>query len=184
MTNVPRPVPAERPGKLLPASWVGRAVAIFEDQPETIVQLAAGGGQAALDVDDKFSGAQRSGWWAEPQRTQLPRLGVKIRQNPAAGEYRFLQFAWKKVDGQAICLDLCHDGLWGPAARSKFRYHAGPGPERAAASLLVDAALPTGWKLVTRDLFQDFGEFNLTGWGLGSIDGQYALFDRILLARD
>jgi len=43
--------------------------------------------------------------------------------------------------------------------------------------------LPTEWTLVTRDLFADCGDFTLNGLGLVSIDGQYALFDRILLGR-
>jgi hypothetical protein len=184
VTNVARPVRAERPGKVVPAGWVGKALAVFEDQPEVVAQLKEGVGQSALEFEDRFSGAMAIRVVGDRSAAAMPRLGVKIRQNPAAGEYRFLQFAWKKVEGQAICLELNHDGVWGPAVNAKFRYHAGPGPEPRGGSLLVDGALPARWTLVTRDLFQDFGEFTFSGLGLAMVDGQYALFDRILLARN
>ena len=48
---------AERPGKVLPVGWVGKALAIFEDQPEVVAQLKEGVGQSALEFEDKFSGA-------------------------------------------------------------------------------------------------------------------------------
>lgn len=109
---------------------------------------------------------------------------MKIREKPAAGEFRYLQFAWKKQGGQAICLQLNHDGQWGPVAGSpaKFRYHAGPGGECFGASLAVDSNLPVGFTLVTRDLFADFGEFTLNGIALSPVDGEFALFDHIYLA--
>ncbi len=185
-TNFPRPVPAERPGKLLPINWVGKALAIFEDQAEFLTEINAGAGNALLDSDDKFSGSAAVKIVGQRENARLPRLGttgVKIRQNPLPGEFRYLQFAWKKVDGQGICLQIGHDGAWGPAGNYKFRYHAGPGAECGGASLLIDSKLPTGWTLVTRDLFEDFGEFNFTGLAFSMIDGQYVLFDRILLGR-
>ena len=94
-----------------------------------------------------------------------------------------MQFAWKKQGGQAICLQLNHDGQWGPTGDkpAKFRYHAGSGGECYGASLALDANLPAGFTLVTRDLFADFGEFTLTGLALSPVDGEYALFDHIYL---
>jgi hypothetical protein len=183
-TNVPRPVPAEREGMLLPANWVGKALAIFEDQSEFLTSLKDGGGQMTLETGDKFSGSAAVKVLGERLSTSLPRLNVKIRQNPAAGEYRYLQFAWKKLEGQTICLQVCHDGQWGPAGNFKFRYHAGPGPEPFNGSLSVSPQLPSDWVLVTRDLFEDFGEFTMTGLALSMIDGQYAMFDHILLGRN
>ena len=183
VTNAARPLSAERPGKMLPLNWLGRALALFEDQPEFLVDLRDGGGAATLVSDDKFSGALALKLVGDRSSAQLPRLPVKIRQNPAAGEYRYLQFAWKKVEGQGICLQIAHDGAWGPAGNFKFRYYSGSVPEPFGGALLVDAQVPTEWKLVTRDLFEDFGEFNFTGLGLAMIDGKYALFDRILLGR-
>ena len=94
-----------------------------------------------------------------------------------------MRFAWKKQGGQTICLQLNHDGQWGPigANPAKFRYHAGPGGECFGASVTLDDKLPGGFTVVTRDLFADFGEFTLTGIALSPMDGEFALFDHIYL---
>ena len=112
----------------------------------------------------------------------LPGLNVKIRQKPGIGEYRYLQFAWRKQSGTA-CLQLAHDGKFGPtpANPAPFRYHAGGG-ECFGASLLVDRLAPNTFTLVTRDLFADFGEFTLTGISLVS-NGELSYFDHIYLGK-
>jgi hypothetical protein len=177
-TKPPSPVAQGGPAKPL---------AIFEDQPEIIANLTEGGGQATLVTDDKFSG--KAAVKVTPDQRYnpaLPGLGVKIREKPGADEFRYLTFAWKKKGGSQICFQLNHDGQWGPpdkAPNHKFRYHAGAGPECFGASMIVDQKLPDGWILVTRDLYNDFGEFTLTGIALSPIDGDYALFDHIYLAR-
>ncbi len=171
-------VPGEKPP-------VEKPLTIFEDQAEFVASLNEGGGQASLLSEEKFSGAASVKVTPDQRfNPALPGLGVKIREKPAAGEFRYLQFAWKKQGGQAICLQLNHDGQWGPVAGSpaKFRYHAGPGGECFGASLAVDSNLPVGFTLVTRDLFADFGEFTLNGIALSPVDGEFALFDHIYLA--
>jgi hypothetical protein len=163
-----------------------KALAVFEDQPEFVANLKDGGGTAALEAADKYSGTHSVKVTPDQRfNAQLPGLGVKIREKPGPGEYRYLRFAWKKRGGQAICLQLNHDGRWGPTdgKPAKFRYHAGPGPECYGASVGLDARLPADWVVVTRDLFADFGEFTLTGIALSPVDGEYALFDHIYLAR-
>jgi hypothetical protein len=162
------------------------ALAVFEDQADFVTRLDQGGGQATLHEAEKHSG--RASVKVTPDQRynpNLPGLGIKVRQHPGPGEFRYLRFAWKKQGGQAICLQLNHDGAWGPAPGSpaKFRYHAGPGPECYGASLQVDANLPAGFVVVTRDLFADFGEFTLQGLALSPVDGEYALFDHIYLGR-
>ena len=170
-----------------PPSGPDSPLAIFEDQPEIVANLNQGNGQISLVNDDKFSG--KAAVKVTPDQRynpSLPGLAVKIREKPGTGEYRFVSFAWKKKGGTQICFQLNHDGNWGPPDGNlahKFRYHAGPGPECFGASLAVDPKLPEGWTLVTRDLFADFGEFTLTGIALSPIDGEYALFDHIYLAR-
>lgn len=49
-------------------------------------------------------------------------------------------------------------------------------------AVIVDKQLPSKWTVVTRDLAEEFGEFNLTGLGLAPHDGEYGVFDHILLA--
>jgi hypothetical protein len=169
-------VPGEKPAVL----------AVFEDQPEFVTNLKLGSGQATLEPTDKFSGGAAVKVTPDQRYSEaLPGLGVKIRERPAAGEYRYLQFAWRKQGGQSICLQLNHDGHWGPIGgnASKFRYHAGPGPECFGASVVVSPTLPAAFALVTRDLFADFGEFTLTGLALSPVDGEFAVFDHIYLAK-
>src|SRR5438270_7889531 len=133
---------------------------IFEDQDQFVANLLEGAGTATLDFSDKYSG--KSSVKVTPDQRfneRLPGLKIRIRQNPGLGEYRFLRFAWKKKGGQTICLQLNHDGNWGPTpeAPGKFRYHAGPVPEPFGASVVVNDKLPGDWVVVTRDLFGDFG---------------------------
>jgi hypothetical protein len=155
--------------------------------------LTEGGGRAIPDQRDKYSG-KYSLRIAQDQKfnPSLPNLGVKIRENPGPGEYRYIRFAWKKMGGNSICLQLNHDGAWGPPAAgmtgsgragAKFRYHAGPGGECYGASLVIDDKLPRQFTMVTRDLFADFGEFTLTGLAFSPVDGNAALFDHIYLGR-
>lgn len=172
----PPPVPAEAP------------LALFEDQPEFVAALDQGAGTAALVSDDKLSGAASVKVTPEQRyNPALPGLGVKIRQNPGPGEYRYLQFAWKKHGGERICLQLNHDGQWGPVPSTnplKFRYDAGPAAGDAyGGALRVDGKLPSDWVVVTRDLFADLGEFIFTGLSLAPVDGEFALFDHIYLGR-
>jgi hypothetical protein len=185
VTGAPRPLAAERPGALLPVHLAGKPLVVFEDQGEFVAQLNQGSGTASLESADKFSG--NASLRVTPDQKfspQLPGLGVRIRREPGPGEYRFLRFAWKKPDGQSVCLQLHHDGAWGPnAAGAKFRYHAGPGPECFGGSLQVSPELPTQWTVVTRDLAGDFGEFTLQGLAFSPIDGQWALFDQVQLGR-
>lgn len=170
----PEPLPAEAP------------LVVFEDQPEFVAELKEGSGQATLDTSDRYSGTASVKVTPDQRyNAALPGLGVKIRENPGPGEYRYLRFAWKKQGGQAICIQLNHDGAWGPAGGNpaKFRYHAGPGPECYGASVPVDPKLPGNFVLVTRDLFADFGEFTFTGLALSPVDGEAARYDHIYLGK-
>ena len=161
---------------------------IFEDDEAFAALLTEGGGRAIPEQRDKYAG-QISLRVTPDQKLSpmLPSLGVKIRENPGPGEYRYLRFAWKKTGGNSICLQLNHDGMFGPGGSGRegasFRYHAGPGGQCYGASLVIDAALPAKFEVVTRDLFADFGEFTLNGLAFSPVDGQAALFDHLYLGR-
>jgi len=159
---------------------------VFEDQANFVANLLEGAGTARLDPTERFSG--KSSVRVTPDQRfneRMPGLGIRIRQNPGRDEYRFLRFAWKKKGGQTICLQLNHDGQWGPSEgnAAKFRYHAGTGPEPYGASIALDAKLPTDWVVVTRDLYADFGEFTWTGIALSPVDGEAGWFDHIYLGK-
>ncbi len=170
------------PGEKPPAN---PALVIFEDQPEFIAALTEGDGMATLDTEQKYSGiASCQVTPSQRFNPNLPGLDVKIRERPAAGEYRYLRFAWLKSGGEKICFQLNHDGQWGPIGNkpAKFRYHAGA-QECFGASLKVADQLPVEFTIVTRDLFADFGEFTLKGIALSPVDGNFALFDHIELGQ-
>ncbi|QDU28504.1 hypothetical protein ETAA8_36050 [Anatilimnocola aggregata] len=161
---------------------------VFEDDEKFIALLTEGGGKAVPENRDKFSGQvclRVNG--DQKSNAKLPMLGLNVRENPGPGEIRYIRFAWKKQGGNTICLQLNHNGAWGPGGSgregAKFRYHAGPGGECFGGSLAIDDKVPAKFEQVTRDLFADFGEFTLTGMGFAAVDGQAALFDHIYLGR-
>jgi len=160
-------------------------LAVFEDDAAFVAQLNEGDGEATLETGAKYSGTASIKIKPDQKSNPaIPNLGVKIRRNPGPGEYRFLTFAWRKQGGSLICLQLNHDGKWGPVDDSPaFRYDAGSGEESYGAALRVDVNLPTDFVVVTRDLYADFGEFTLTGLGFSPQDGDHALFDHIYLGR-
>jgi hypothetical protein len=175
-------VPGEKPTAEPPLT-------IFEDDESFIGLLTEGSGRAIPEQRDKYSGKYCLRVTPDQRlNPALPMLGVKIRENPGPGEYRYIRFAWKKAGGNSICLQLNHDGAWGPGGEggregAKFRYHAGPGGECYGASLVISDKLPGKFALVTRDLFADFGEFTLNGLAFSPVDGNAALFDHLYLAR-
>src|SRR5262249_6473611 len=143
---------------------------VFEDDEQFITLLNEGNGRAIPDQRQAYSGKYAMRVTPDQRfNAKLPNLGVKIRENPGPGEFRYLRFAWQKTQGNTICLQLAHDGKFGPAAASpnsnngregaKFRYNAGGGDEPFGASLQLSDKIPAKFELVTRDLFHDFGEF-------------------------
>lgn len=162
-------------------------LAVFEDESDFPSKLTDGNGQLALEAQDKFAGAVSLKVTPEQRfNASLPGLGMKIRKDPGEGEYRYLRYAWKKQGGTRVCLQINHDGIWGPnrELRDKdFRYDAGTGPESYSAAVRLQDTLPSDWQIVTRDLYADFGEFTFTGLALSPIDGDFALFDHIYLAK-
>jgi hypothetical protein len=174
-------VPGEKPAAEPPKE-------IFEDDEKFVALLNEGGGTATIEPADKASG--KASIKVTPDQkfnANLPGLQVKIKENPVPGEFRYIRFAWKKKGGAAICLQLNHDGAWGPGGSgkegAKFRYHSGPA-EVYGGSLAVGDKLPEGFVVVTRDLFADFGEFTLNGIALSPVDGEFALFDQIYLGKN
>jgi PA14 domain len=173
----------------VPSAPEGGLLSIFEDQIEFLPILAEGAGIAAIERDDCYSGAVSARVALDQRfRSGIPDFRARIRENPGPGEYRFLRFAWKKVGGQEIGLQVLTQAPPG-AAQSFFewrRYHVGRNKDLfplGGASIRVGESLPADWSVVTRDLFADYGEFDLIGVALSTFDGQYGLFDHIYLAR-
>jgi hypothetical protein len=114
--------------------------------------------------------------------SRLPGWAYQITEKPGPAQYRYLRFAWKRVGGDGIMIQLhTAAGSWNQ------RYVAGKaGPSTATwgARLFVTDKVPAEWTVVTRDLFKDFGAFTLTGFALTPMEGGTAgLFDHIYLGR-
>jgi S1-C subfamily serine protease len=148
---------------------------VFED--ETAATKTAG-----AVVDDQRHYGVRSIRVRSGGKVELP-LGqtVAIRERPRWGEYRFLRFAIRKKGKGRIAIELGTE----PARTEIARYDGGKGEPIAGKALRVWAdELPEQWIVITRDLFGDFGNLNLTALSLHSPDGEAAWFDHIYLARN
>jgi len=160
---------------------------LYEDEAEFLEQLVEGEAVVSLEKTDRYAGqnALRIGTGAK-YNPRIAGLSAAIRDDPKLGEFRFIRFAWKKQGGESIVLELAHEGAWGKGGKRTaptYRYDAGPnkaGPETATR---VEKKTPVEWVVVTRDLYADFGAFNLTGVSLNCPDGESAIFDHIYLAR-
>jgi len=145
--------------------------------------------------------------------SRIPGLDATVVDQPRLGQYRFVVFAWKQSTGSRVQIQFANDGrlgeliaqmgrradqLRGKPARGSFRfdgppddrglrhgyaYDAGNERQTAGAPLRLNGALPKDWQLMTRDLYGDFGPFNLTGLALACVGGEAAWFDHIYLAR-
>lgn len=117
-----------------------------------------------------------------PPQRHSPRISnwsFRIRENPAQGEYRYIRFAWKTAEAKGLMLEFAADGAWPPANKAVRRYHSGEN-STGWQSLQVSSEPPREWTVVTRDLWQEMGEFTLTGIAPTAIGGE-AYFDRIEL---
>ena len=113
-------------------------------------------------------------------RAEVPGWSFPIRETPKAGEFRYLRFAWKKVGGTSITMQI-HTTEPAPNWR-QMNYYAGK--KYFSWNLVqVDETLPTEWTVVTRDLFKDFGSRTVTGLAYTTTDGTAGLYDQIMLGR-
>ena len=80
-----------------------------------------------------------------------------------------------------MSLELNHTN----SVEQPIRYDAGTGePAFGEAKRVWVQNLPSEWIVMTRDLYEEFGEIDITGLTLSAVDGaEYALFDHIYLAR-
>jgi hypothetical protein len=162
-------------------------VELFEDDtagliPKLTMGGIGGGEQVKVEAEatDVFSGkaALRV---AATQRFSPDVTGwdFPIAEKPKPGEYRYLRFAWKKLDDGPLMIQF-HTRK--PVADWVIRYHAGTDPPPWAAKVVAPAA-PREWAVVTRDLFADFGAVTVGGIAFTPYTGGDGLFDHILLGR-
>ncbi len=164
-------------GPLPPSS-----VVLFDDDADFLSVLDEGDGRLRLEHTDHYAGTVSLAV-TPPQRfsPQIPEWEYRIRENPEPGEFRYLRFAWKQPQGDGVMLELAASGRWPAAKQSQFRYFSGNNTTEWAA-VQTSAERPQEWTLVTLDLWQNCGNFILTGMAPTAMGGE-VLFDRIELLR-
>lgn len=184
------------------AQIINADVAILFDEEADFLDIAAfaftAGCNTEIVDDDVFQGEMAI-------RVNTPLLGncqaykeqigdwnFPIVENPGDGEYRYLTFAWKTVGEIGIMIQFPDSGAWGgnpgpcvepPASYGTRRYVDGVN-ETAWGSICIDEDPPEEWRVYTRDLFEDFGAFLLTGMALTPFGEDHALYDYLMLAAD
>jgi putative membrane-bound dehydrogenase-like protein len=156
---------------------------VLVDENLVFADALSEGKGAAQFVESEFHAGRYSLRITPPQRysPRIANWSFRIRENPAPGEYRYMRFAWKAADAKGIMLELAADGHWPSADKPLRRYHAGEN-NTGWQSLEVDSTAPREWTVVTRDLWQDVGDFTLTGLAPTAIGGA-VYFDRVELLR-
>lgn len=122
------------------------------------------------------------------QHAELTGLSIPIRENPGAGEYRFISFVWVKWGGTQIGIRFLtkDEGADAKGREFDYTYIAAPGEPDNAKRIpkglsVVDCA--QGWVVVTRDMWKDFGDFTITGVQFLCPERRDAGFDEIFLAK-
>jgi len=169
-----RPIPSQVPAP--PQS----PLALFEDDGRFEPVAPAGASKIALISDDKH--AVKRAVRIAPGGTYRLAFGrvVPIRAVPGPGEFRYIRFAFRKVGGGTVSLELEHLGSPGRPCR----YEAGDDtPSEAFARSVWRTELPGEWIVIDRDIRLDFGRLDLTGLTVGCAGGTHVVLDHVYLAR-
>ncbi|MCH5378291.1 MAG: c-type cytochrome, partial [Planctomycetes bacterium] len=155
---------------------------LFEDDPRFADLLDQGQGTVATETTDVYSGTTALAI-TPPQRfsDRIPGWEYAIREHPAAGEYRYLRFAWKAATARGVMLEIADRGTWPPADKPLRRYYSGVN-DTGWQAVQIGTDPPRDWTVVTRDLWKESGDMTLTGIAPTAMGGR-ALFDRIELLR-
>lgn len=155
--------------------------ALFEDYATLTPLNGEESAKASLLSDGALSG-QRAIKLTPGGRFRVDTRSVlKIREQPGEEAFRYLRFAFRKVGGGRVSIEL-HQPTEPERA---IRYDAGAGePSYGPSNKEWPAGIPDVWVMVEVDLFTEWGEVDVDGLVLGTPDGEYALIDYVYLARD
>ena len=100
----------------------GPTAELFGDNAAlTVLQLLEGGGQTTVETADKLFG--KTSLKVTPDQKFSPVIAgwnFPIVEKPKDGQFRYIRFAWKKVGGTGMMMQLSQGGDW------NRRYVAGP----------------------------------------------------------
>jgi len=166
-------------------AWLRRPpdrIVLLDDDRAVLEELTDGDGEMEMLPGEAFSGLLSL--QVTPLQRSSPHMrqwDFRIRERPAPGEFRYLRFSWRTNSAEGVMLELAADGQWPPAKQAVRRYYAGKNTTNWAA-VQVSATAPQAWTTVTRDLWQESGDFTLTGIAPTALGGP-VFFDRIELLR-
>jgi hypothetical protein len=155
---------------------------------DLLPKLTQGAGQASLESKDVYKNDREgktalkvTGEGGDGQRFNpfVPGWAFEVKEKPQKEtEFRYITFAWKKVGGTGIQLQISRQGDWG------HRYHAGANERGWNPSIQVSAKLPEKWEIHTRDLWADWATLRvgqLTGMAFTAWSLDYGLWDHVVL---
>jgi biopolymer transport protein ExbB len=99
-------------------------------------------------------------------------LSIPVRENPKRGEYRYITFTWVKWGGGQLGMRF--------NGNDRYTYFAGEG-DSITKGLKLEEKVSGHWMVTTRDLWKDFGDFNLTSIAFLCPTRRDAGFDAIVL---
>jgi hypothetical protein len=158
----------------------GALVKLFDEEGEFVSHLSGGSGTALNVSEDASSGSHYLRVMPRQKyRVRIPGWGFPIRAKPGEGEYRYIQFAWRKPANN-VMVQLAIDGAWGRSVR----YFAGENQVAFNPAIEITSRAPERWTVVTRDLWADMGKDGfVTGISLTAMDNGEADFDAFYLAQ-
>ncbi|MBT3269811.1 hypothetical protein HN371_21880 [Candidatus Poribacteria bacterium] len=166
------------------ASAQNASFTILDENVDDVLAFITNGEGTPAKSSDAFSGSESlevgaTGGDAQRFNDAVPDWSFGITENPSGdNEFRYITFAWKKDGGAGIQIQLHgNPDTWG------HRYHGGENVKDWNPSIQA-GDLPTSWMDHTRDLFDDWGEFTLTGIAFSSGDGNTGWYDAITLHQD
>lgn len=158
---------------------------VLDENVDDVLAVLTNGGGTASKSDDAYTGSeslfvQSTGGDGQKFNPNIPGWAIQIVENPSAeNEFRYLTFAWKKDGGRGIQLQMHRNpGGWG------FRYHAGALVHNWTPSLQTDENIPAVWTEVTKDLFEDWGAFGVSGMAFTAWDGNGGWWDAVYFHTD
>jgi biopolymer transport protein ExbB/TolQ len=151
----------------------GSKYALFEDK------IPAGAQWATEGNVERDGGARNSKKYIylnpDLSPANLTGMSLRIRENPGAGEYRYVTFKWIAWGGDRLGLRFLTSSK-GKGSKFNYTYAAGK-MDSLLSGLQIDEMAPGNWITVTRDLWRDFGDFTLTGLSFICPDRRDAGFD-------
>jgi hypothetical protein len=104
------------------APWPRSVMVLFDDEVPFVAALSKGKASIRVEHEDRASG--RIAVAVSPRERfseQITGWKFAICENPLLGEYRFLQFAWKKTGGGGAMIEVANAGHWPDAKAAPGR---------------------------------------------------------------